>query len=81
VLWRRGLQHHWRSLAVDEAWALDAARRDVDFAGICEGLCEWIDASQVALRAAGMIKGWLNDGLIAGVAPAPARAQSGPAQA
>jgi hypothetical protein len=67
VIWRRDLRQYFRSLSVDEAWALDAARLGRPFEEVCEGLCEWIDTGHVALHAAGLIKRWVADGLIIGV--------------
>ena len=64
LLWRRELKTHWRSLDVDEAWAIEQAANGADFAAICEGLLEWIDAEQVSLRAAGLLKQWVGDGLL-----------------
>lgn len=64
VVWRQDLQIYFRSLAVDEAFALDALLRGETFGAICEGLTEWIDAQNVAVYAAGLLKQWLTDGLI-----------------
>jgi len=64
LLWRQDLKTYFRSLSVDEAWALDAARVGSTFAMICEGLCEWTDAQYVAGHAAGLLKQWISDGLI-----------------
>ena len=64
LLWRRELKIYFRSLSEDEAWATDAMIDGADFGEICEGLCEWVDAEQVALHAAGILKRWLADGLI-----------------
>jgi hypothetical protein len=64
LVWRQELRTQFRSLEVDEAWALDALRRGATFAELCEGLTEWIDAAQVAVHAAGRLKRWLEDGLI-----------------
>ena len=64
VLWRKELQSYYRSLSVDEAWALDAMREGRNFAEICSGLCEWIDELQVAQHAAGLLKGWIAEGMI-----------------
>lgn len=63
LVWRQDLKNYFRSLSVDEAWALTAAH-DHDFAGLCEGLCEWIDAQNVAPHAAGLLKQWVIEGLI-----------------
>lgn len=64
LVWRQDLKTWFRSLSVDEAWALDAARGGESFAAICEGLCEWIDAQNVALHAAGLMKQWITDGIV-----------------
>jgi hypothetical protein len=64
LLWRKELKTLWRSLEVDEAWALEQAAGGADFAAICEGLLEWIDAEQVSLRAAGLLKQWIGDELL-----------------
>ncbi|MHB1142583.1 MAG: HvfC/BufC N-terminal domain-containing protein [Sulfuricaulis sp.] len=67
LVWRQDLKTWFRSLSVDEAWALDAAMTGENFAAICEGLCEWIDAQNVALHAAGLMKQWITDGLVSGI--------------
>jgi len=67
LVWRQDLKTWFRSLSVDEAWALDAARTGESFATICEGLCEWIDARNVALHAAGLMKQWITDGIVSGI--------------
>ena len=64
LVWRRELVTRYRSLGVDEAWALDALRGGAHFAALCEGLTEWIDAQNVAAHAAALLKRWLEDGLI-----------------
>ena len=64
LVWRQDLLTYFRSLNVDEAWALDALQRGKNFASICQGLTEWIDAQNVAVHAAGLLKQWLSDGLI-----------------
>ncbi len=64
LLWRRDLKTYWRSLEVHEAWAIEQAADGANFATICEGLLEWIDAEQVALTAAGFLKQWISDQLL-----------------
>ena len=64
LLWRRDFKTYWRSLEVHEAWALEQAVNGANFAEICEGLLEWIDAEQVALTAAGFLKQWISDQLV-----------------
>lgn len=67
LLWRADLLTHWRSLNDDEAWALDAVSDGRNFAELCEGLCQWHEASTVAMQAASLLKRWVSDGLIAAV--------------
>lgn len=67
LLWRAELLTHWRSLNEDEAWALDAVSDGRNFAELCEGLCQWHEASTVALQAASLLKRWVSDGLITAV--------------
>lgn len=69
LVWRQDLKIFFRSLSVDEAWAIDAAHTGKTFAAICEGLCEWIDAQNIALHAAGLLKRWITDGMIVNIAP------------
>lgn len=64
LLWRAELLTHWRSLNEDEAWALDAVGEGRNFGELCEGLCQWHEASDVAMQAASFLKRWLTDGLI-----------------
>lgn len=64
LVWRQDLRTYFRSLSVDEAWAVDTAAGGSSFADICEGLCEWIDAQNVAAHAAGLLKRWVADGLV-----------------
>lgn len=69
LLWRRDLKVHWRSLDPDERYALDAAREGLTFGEICEGLLARTHDDQVPLRAAGYLKRWLTDELVAGIHP------------
>ncbi len=64
LLWRRQLSIHWRSLGVEECWALDAWRRGASFGEICEGLCEWVAPEQVPVHAASLLKSWVDARLI-----------------
>lgn len=67
LIWRQDLKTYFRSLTVDEAWALNSARSGSSFADLCAGLCEWIDAQNVAPHAAGYLKHWVGDGLISSI--------------
>lgn len=67
ILWRRDLIVHWRSLDADEAWALGAAVQGQTFGELCAGLCGWHDPDAVPLRAASLLRTWLEDGLLSGI--------------
>ena len=64
LLWRKELLTYYRSLDVDEAWSLDAALQGENFAALCEGVCEWIDAEHAPARVAGFLSQWINDDLL-----------------
>jgi len=63
-IWRKDLRTLYRSMDVDEAWAMDALLSGNDFSYICQGVCEWIDEQHAPLRVAGFIQNWVNEGLI-----------------
>ncbi len=65
LLWRDAeLDIRWRSLGEDEAAALDAALDGASFGEICELLCQWVEAGDAAMHAAGLLKRWIFDGLV-----------------
>ena len=64
LLWRQGLVNHYRSLDVDEAWALGSAIAGVNFEDLCQGVCEWIDTEHAPARVAGFLCHWINEGLL-----------------
>jgi hypothetical protein len=65
IIWRRELQTYFRPLDTTEAWALKRLCEGADFAALCDGLCAYAEPSQVALLAAGYLKGWVQAGLVA----------------
>lgn len=66
VLWRTPTYLlKFYSLSVEEAWALDALARGVGFAELCEGLCQWIRAEEVGMKAATYLKNWIQHGMLA----------------
>jgi Putative DNA-binding domain len=71
VAWRQGQETFFRSLEVDEAYALDALLRGERFDAICEGLCEWIDPEYAAGRAAGFLRQWVVDEMLRDYSIAP----------
>lgn len=64
LVWREQLVTRFRSLQDDERRALDAARVGASFHELCEELAALIDETQVPLRAAALLKGWIAQGLI-----------------
>jgi hypothetical protein len=63
LLWRHDFDVHWRRLPRDEAMALAAVARGDAFADWCVRL----PGAAPALRAAGLLKRWLTDGLVTGL--------------
>lgn len=64
LIWRNRYTVCFRSLSAAEEWALRAVRGKADFTALCEGLCEWIAPDEAAPHAAGLVRGWVDDGLI-----------------
>ena len=69
AIWRHDETPRFRRLDDDEAWALDALANGEPFGLICAGLCRWnAEDHSAALRAAGLLKGWITEQMISGVA-------------
>jgi len=64
ALWRKDLVIYWRSFGEAEAWALDTFVSGGSFADVCAGLCDWFDAEEVPVEAAGMLRQWITEGLV-----------------
>jgi hypothetical protein len=64
LLWRQDLKTQYRSLEPAETAALAAVRDGGTFGEMCEALCEWHEADEVPLVAAGMLKRWIVEELI-----------------
>jgi hypothetical protein len=65
LLWRQDLKTFFRSLDPEEAWVLETARAGKTFGELCEGLCAFFPEDQVAAKAAGLMRRWVTDGLVA----------------
>ncbi|MCP3852260.1 MAG: DUF2063 domain-containing protein [Gammaproteobacteria bacterium] len=63
-LWRKDLRTLYRSMDVDEAWAMDAMISGQNFTEICSGVCEWVDEQHAAPRVAGFIQNWINEKMV-----------------
>jgi hypothetical protein len=68
LLWRQDLKTQYRSLEPDETAALEVVRGGGSFGEMCEALCEWHEANSVPLVAAGMLKRWIVEQLLIGLA-------------
>jgi hypothetical protein len=67
ILWRNESLNQFRSLSVDEAWAIDSLLMGITFGELCEGLCQWVNELDAGLHAASLLKGWIQSGLITSV--------------
>ncbi|MES9851096.1 MAG: DNA-binding domain-containing protein [Candidatus Thiodiazotropha sp. L084R] len=67
LIWRQDLVTQFRSLEPDEQLVLDALRNGGTFNDACELLATRIDMEAVPMKAASLLKGWINQGLIAAV--------------
>lgn len=67
LLWRKDLTVLFRSLPAAEFAALTQARAGANFTALCEGMCEWTKAEEAAGQVAGMLRTWVDDGLIVAV--------------
>jgi hypothetical protein len=64
LIWREGLDSAFRSMEADEAWAFDAAVAGASFAELCEGLCQFHAPQDAAARGAGLLRMWIDTGLL-----------------
>ena len=66
LIWREQLVTRFRSMQTDEQQALDIVAKGGSFNDMCEALAMLMPEDEVPLRAAGLLKGWLAQGLISG---------------
>lgn len=65
VVWRDlEYMNRFYQLDKDEAWGLDAIQAGSNFGDICEGLCQWHSEEEVGMRAASLLRAWIESGLI-----------------
>ncbi len=67
LVWRKGLNSYFRSLATEEAFALDALQGGRSFGDICADLGEWMAPEETPAFAASLLKRWIEDEIISGV--------------
>jgi len=68
LIWRRELQIFFRVLGEEEASVVAAARNGHSFGELCVLLCEHLDEGQASQHAAGYLRGWVESGLLVGLA-------------
>ena len=64
VIWRPGRVSNFRSLEPDEAAMLDAMITGQPFPALCEALLPFVEEDQAAPRAAGLLRAWVEEGMI-----------------
>jgi hypothetical protein len=67
LVWRDQLVTRFRSMQTDEQMALDMLRAGDSFSQACEALAVLIPEDEVPLRAAGLLRSWMAQGLISGI--------------
>lgn len=67
LIWREQPITRFRSMQADEAQALDKLRAGEDFNEVCEILATHMNEDEVPLHAAGLLKGWITQGLVSGI--------------
>lgn len=67
LVWRKDLGVRYRQLAADEAEALDRAAAGATFGELCVGLAAHVAEAETPARAAGLLRCWIEDGLVAGL--------------
>lgn len=68
LIWRPDLETQFRSMEPDEAWAFDAAAGGATSGALCEGLSQFVAEHEAPARAAGLLRAWLDGGVVASVA-------------
>jgi hypothetical protein len=64
VVWRRERASNFRSLEADEAAMLAAMIERQPFPALCEALLPYVEEDQAAARAAGLLRAWVEEGMI-----------------
>jgi hypothetical protein len=64
VIWRPERASNFRSLETDEAAMLSAMIDGQPFPALCEALLSYVEEDQAAARAAGLLRAWVEEGMI-----------------
>lgn len=73
LIWRKGWQPHFRTIQAAEHAALMQLQGGASFADVCAGLGRTFSEQEAAVRGAGYLQAWLQDGLIVGLTRASAQ--------
>jgi hypothetical protein len=64
LVWQKEVQTYYIALSPQEAFTLKAFQNNRCIAQICEGLCRWVNETEVPTYLVGLILRWLNDQLL-----------------
>jgi len=64
LIWRENFVTRFRSMQLDEQIAFDALAAGENFNDVCLALTDIMDDEFIPMHAAGLLKGWINQGLI-----------------
>ena len=64
LIWRENFITRFRSMQTDEQLAFDALAAGENFNDVCMVLAGIMDEDSVPMHAAGLLKGWINQGLL-----------------
>lgn len=67
LVWRQDLRLLFRELTTVEAWALKRFANGGNFADVCTDLAEWMPEEAVPGHVAGLLRRWIEAGLIAAI--------------
>ncbi|MBN9086718.1 MAG: putative DNA-binding domain-containing protein [Reyranella sp.] len=65
VVWRPDRTTHFRSMEPDEAAMVEVMVEGRTFPEMCEALLPYVGEGRAAARAAGLLRGWVEEGMIA----------------
>ncbi|MDP1602274.1 MAG: DNA-binding domain-containing protein [Legionella sp.] len=67
ILWRQDYIIRFYGLAPEESWAINGMIAGLTFGELCEGLCTFIAPDEVGMRAASLLKGWIQSGILTNI--------------
>jgi hypothetical protein len=68
LVWRQDFMSRFKPLSTEEAMMWDEATKGVRFGGLCEMIATFAGEDGAELRAATYLKGWVDMGMLAGLA-------------